>query len=321
MANAVVLKNISKRFSNPDNPQESCLVIDRINLELKEGELLTLVGPRGCGKSTILKMIAGLEHPTEGEIYVDGQIVEGMHPKARNVGLLMPENPLFNHMTVADNILFGIHHMNIPNIDSSRQFERVVTILELEDVLDQRPDQLLQEQQRRLALAMVLAPQPRVLLLDDPFAGLDAEARQQFRSETKVWQRELSISTILATHDRLEALEMGERIAILDRGRFQQIGSLRNLINRPANDFVAEFIGKESMLLGSNYHELNGNIANLESDLADDADDLIDSLTDRQKPEEFNQVELAITIKTFLGRPVRFEVSEDANGMDRYADL
>ncbi len=308
MGSPVVLKNLSKRFSSPQNPQESCLVVDRINLELKEGELLTMVGPRGCGKSTILKMIAGLEHPTEGEIYVDGQMVEGVPPKARNVGFLVPGNSLFKHMTVADNISFGFDVRNIAKKDRRRRFEQLVTIMGLEDVLDRSPDQLSQGQQRRVALARALAPRPRVLLLDDLFAGLDTAARQQIRADTMLWQRELNIPTILATHDRLEALEMGERIAILDDGRFQQIDSSRNLFRNPANAFVANFIGGGNMLPGTSNNRPNGAIGAIDADLHDQDEDPFPPTINGQQREEAGQEESAMERNTFLGRPVRIEV-------------
>lgn len=308
MGKPVVLKNLSKRFSSPHNPQESCLVVDRINLELKEGELLTMVGPRGCGKSTILKMIAGLEHPTEGEIYVDGQMVEGIPPKARKVGFLVPENPLFDHMTVADNISFGFDIRNTPNKERRRRFEQLVTIMGLEDVLDRSPDQLSQAQQRRVALARTLAPEPRVLLLDDPFAGLDTAARQQLRADTMLWQRELKIPTILATHDRFEALEMGGRIAVLSEGRFQQIDSSRNLFRNPANAFVANFIGDGTMLPGASSNRLNGAIGTIDAGLPGQAGDLFAPPIDGQQLEQDDQVESAMSSNTFLGRPIRFEV-------------
>ena len=311
MGYPVVLKNLSKRFSSPHNSQESCLVVDRINLELNEGELLTLVGPKGCGKSTILKMIAGLEHPTAGEIYVDGHMVEGIPPKARNVGFLVPENPLFEHMTVADNISFGFDIRNIPHKDRRRRFEQLVTIMGLEEVLDRSPDQLSQGQQRRVALARALAPKPRVLLLDDPFAGLDTLTRQQMRVDTKLWQRELNIPTILATHDRFEALAMGQRIAVLDDGRFQQIDSSRNLFSNPANAFVANFIGSEYMLPGASNNGVSGAVGAIDADRPNQIEDFIAIPMNEQQREHGDQVKTATASNTFLGRPIRFEVGHD----------
>ena len=313
MGYPVVLKNLSKRFSSPHNPEESCLVVDRINLELKEGELLTLVGPRGCGKSTILKMIAGLEHPTEGEIYVDGHIVDGVPPKARNVGFLVPGTALFEHMTVADNISVGFEIKKIPDKDRRRRFDQLVTLMGLEDVLDRSLDQLSKGQQRRVSLARVLAPQPRVLLLDDPFADLETSTRQQLREDTKLWQRELNIPTILATHDRFEALEMGERIAILDDGRFQQIDSCRNLFSNPANAFVAQFIGGENIFSGTPNERLSGAIGAIDADLPGQAGNLVvlpinGHRLNGQHGEEDDHVGSAMASNTFLGRPIRLEV-------------
>ena len=313
MGYPVVLKNLSKRFSSPHNPEESCLVVDRINLELKEGELLTLVGPRGCGKSTILKMIAGLEHPTEGEIYVDSHMVDGVPPQTRNVGFLVPGTALFEHMTVADNISVGFKVRKILNKDSRRHFEQLVTLMGLEDVLDRTLDQLSRVQQRRVALARVLAPQPRVLLLDDPFADLDTSARQQLREDTKLWQRVLNIPTILATQDRFEALEMGERIAILDEGRFQQIDSCWNLFSNPANAFVAHFIGSENIYSGNPDDRLNGTIGTIDAVLPGQAGNLLALSIDGNRPSGQPEAEddhsgSAFARNTFLGRPIRLEV-------------
>jgi len=294
MGNPVVLKNLSKRFLSLQNPQETCLVVDRINLELREGELLTMVGPRGCGKSTILNMIAGLEQPTEGEIYVDGHIVEGVPTKARNVGFLGPGYALFEHMTVADNISFGFDIRDLPFRIRRRRFDQIVTIMGLEDVLDCSLDQLSQGQQRLVALARILAPRPRVLLLDDPFSGLDSVDRQQLRVDAKLWQRELNIPTIWATHDRLEALEMGERIAVLDGGRFQQIDSSRNLFSNPANAFVAQFIGSENMLPKIRDKVPSGAISPLEAE--------------RKVPL---QMRSNMPGNTFLGRPIQIDVAQN----------
>ena len=311
MGNPVLLKNLSKRFSSLHDPQETCLVVDQINLELNEAELLTLVGPSGCGKSTILKMIAGLEHPTGGEIYVDGHRVEGVPPMARNVGFLVPGNALFKNMTVADNISFGFQARKISIKDRRRRLEHLVTLMGLEDLLDRSPEQLTNGQQRRVALARVLAPQPRVLLLDDPFAGLDAPARQQLRADTKLWQRELNISTILATHDRFEALEMGERIAVLDDGRFQQIDTSRNLFDNPANAFVAHFIGRENMSPITPNKGFSRATATIDAGLPSQAGNLLALPVNGRHRAEDDRVGCPIASNTFLGRPVRLEVRHD----------
>lgn len=309
MGHPVLLKNVSKLFSNPHNPRETCLAVDRINLELKEGELLTLAGPRGCGKSTVLKMIAGLEHPTEGEIYVDGLRVEGTPPSDRNVGFVVAENVLLKHLTVADNILSGLRIRKTTKRNSRRRFEQLVTLMGLEKVLDRSPDQLSGGQHRRVVLASVLASQPRVLLLDDPFAGLDPAARQQMRADTMLWQRELNIPTILATQDRIEAVELGGRIAILNDGRFQQIDTYRNLLENPANDFVSAFIGGEDTFANG---PANGPMKALNpaggAGLTVWTGDISVSPIDGTQRDEDHQVEDAEASNTFLGRPIRLEV-------------
>lgn len=292
MEKPVLLKNLSKRYSSRDRPNESRLVLDDINLELNEGELLTMIGPTGCGKSTILKMIAGLEHPTGGEIYVDGHRIEGVPPEDRNVGFLVPGSPLFEHMTVADNISFGFNFRKLTNIDRRRRFEQLVTLMGLETVLDRSPKQISKVQQRRVALASLLAPQPRVLLLDDPFSGMDTAARQQLNVDTKVWQKALNVPIILATDDRFEALDMGGRIAILNEGRFQQIDTSHILTHNPANDFVARFVGSEYFIRSTPDSSLSRDIAHISADVPIHHDESASSMANQ----------------TFLGRPIRVEV-------------
>ena len=312
MGHPVLLKNVSKLFSSPHDPREFCLAVDRINLELKEGELLILAGPRGCGKSTVLKMIAGVEHPTGGEIYVDGLRVEGIPPTDPYVGFVVPENELFKHLTVADNILCGLRIRKTTKKNSRRRFEQLVTLMGLEKVLDRSPDQLSGGQHRRVVLASVLASQPRVILLDDPFAGLDAAARQQMRADTMLWQRELNIPTILATQDRFEELEMGGRIAILNDGRFQQIDTYRNLLRNPANDFVSDFIGGANILANApasaSMQALSPASVAMDIDLPVWTSAGSVSEIDGTQRYEDDQMGGVVAGSTFLGRPIRFEI-------------
>jgi len=316
MGNPVLLKNVSKLFSRPNDPQESRLVVDRINLELKEGELLTLAGPRRSGKSTVLKMIAGLEPPTAGEIYLDGLRVKDDAPAARNVRFVVPGNTLFKHMTVADNIYCGIRVRN--GLDTNiRRLEQVISIMGLQEVLDRSPDQLSRGQHRRVVLASALASQPLVLLLDDPFAGLDESTRRELRADTMRWQQELNVPIILATHDRFEAFEMGERIAILGDGRIQQIDTYRNLLNSPANDFVSNFISGGNVLAGTSMKALSAAGGEIEGFLPDRiGHNVMLPIGGTQRLED-EQEEGAIASHTFLGRPIRLEVRQHHGYLSR----
>jgi len=242
MEYAVSLKNLSKWFASPHDPQEICLAVDRVSLEVPEGELLAIVGPSSCGKSTILRMIAGLEHPTEGEIYVAGRRVDGIPPSARNIGFMFQGYSLFKHMTVADNISFGLKVKRMPSKARNRRLEELIALMHLEGLEGRRPDQLSGAQQQRVALARTLAPRPRILLLDEPFGSLDAEVRRSLGADMRRWQRELKIPTILVTHDQSEAMALGDRVAVLNEGRFEQVDTSRQVYDNPATAFVAQFI-------------------------------------------------------------------------------
>lgn len=304
----VLLKNISKRFSTPHNPRETHLAVDSVTLALREGEFMAMVGPRGCGKSTILRLIAGLEQPTAGEIYVDGRRVDGVPARARNVGFTFQGHALFKNMTVADNISFGLKIKKVSKKDRRRRVEELVALMGLEGLGGRKPYQLSGEQQQRVALARALAPQPRILLLDEPFGALDTVVRQQLRADTKRWQRQLQIPTILVTHDYSEALELGDRVAILNAGRFEQIDTSPNICNSPANLFVANFIGRSEAsctMLEEDRSRLGHN--GQDEVLSRPRAFSIQSWGKEQQLEE-DEITGAIVSNVFLGRTVRVEV-------------
>ena len=250
MDSAVSFRNLSKRFSSPINPEETRIAVDGVTLEVEDGEFMTMVGPSGCGKSTILRMIAGLEQPTQGEIYVDSRRIDGMSPRCRDIGFMFQGYALFKHLTVADNIGFGLKVKRMGKKERRERVGELVGLMGLEGTERRKPEQLSKGQQQRVALARALAPRPRVLLLDEPFGALDATVRERLRVNTKQWQRDLNIPTILVTHDHREALEMGDRVAIMNEGRFEQVDTSQNIYNNPATRFVAQFIGKISLFAG-----------------------------------------------------------------------
>ena len=244
MQSAISLRSLTKRFVSSSNSEDGCVAVNGVDLDVGENEFLAMVGPSGCGKSTILRLIAGLEDPTAGKIYVNGQRVDLLSPQARNIGFMFQGYALFKPMTVAANIGFGLKIKGMPKKERQDRIAELVSLMGLRGLEQRKPAQLSGGQQQRVALARALAPRPRVLLLDEPFGAVDAKVRQKLRADTKKWQQELKIPTILVTHDQREALEMGDRVAIMNDGRFEQIDTPRNIYDNPASQFVARFIGR-----------------------------------------------------------------------------
>jgi ABC-type Fe3+/spermidine/putrescine transport system ATPase subunit len=308
MENTILLKNLSKQFLSPLNREESCLAVDGITLEVGEQEFLTMVGPSGCGKSTVLRMIAGLEQPTSGEIYVEGQRIDTLPPQARNVGFMFQGYALFKHMTVAENIGFGLKVKGMPKKERQRRIDELVSLMGLEGLEGRKPTQLSGGQQQRVALARALAPRPRILLLDEPFGALDAKVRQRLRADTKRWQQELKIPTILVTHDQREALELGDRVVIMNAGRFEQIDTSWNIYNYPANPFVARFIGRVNVFSTKVEANSNGLMQNAEFEILVRPEDMSIQPWDNHQSLEAGKILGTIVSYAFLGRTIRLEI-------------
>ncbi len=230
------LENVSKQFGK-------VVAVDNLNLEIKDGEFIALLGPSGCGKTTTLLMIAGIYKPTTGKIYFDDQVVNDIPPKDRNIGMVFQSYALYPHMSVFDNIAFPLKLQRRPKNEIRERVVEVAKILGIEELLDRKPSQLSGGQQQRVALARALVKEPQVFLMDEPLSNLDAKLRIQMRAELKRIQRELGVTTIYVTHDQLEAMTMADRIAVMNRGVLQQYASPEELYNKPANIFVASFIG------------------------------------------------------------------------------
>ena len=263
MENAVSLRNLSKVFLGRRYKREKHVAVDDVTLDVKRGELLAIVGPRGCGKSTILNMIAGLEKPSSGKIYVDGERIDNLPPRARNTGYMLQGNALFSHSNVFDNISFGLKLRKMPKRERQQRVEEIMSLIGLEGLESRKPHQLSEVEQQRVALARALAPEPRVLLLDEPFSRLGPKSRQSFKANIKTWQRQMKIATILVTSHQSDALELGDRVAILNAGRFEQVDTSDNISNYPASPFVASFIGN------ANRGNSNGGNANGYADRQD----------------------------------------------------
>ncbi len=237
----VILKNIKKVYDN------SKVVINNVNLEIKDKEFVVLVGASGCGKSTLLRMIAGLENISEGEIYIGDKKVNDVPPKDRDIAFVFQSYALYPHMTVRENIEFGLKMRNVPKAEIDKKVQEAAEILNLTEYLDRRPKQLSGGQRQRVALGRAIVRNPKVFLMDEPLSNLDAKLRVQMRSEIKKLHEKLQTTFIYVTHDQTEALTMGDRIVVLNNGNIQQVDSPEEVYNNPANTFVAGFIGSPQM--------------------------------------------------------------------------
>lgn len=239
---SVVLKNLVKSYDGKKN------IIDGINLEIKDKEFIVLVGSSGCGKSTILRLISGLEDITSGEILIDDKIVNNIHPKDRDIAFVFQSYALYPHMSVYDNIAFGLKMRKYDKNVIDEKVREVAKSLNLEDLLDRKPRQLSGGQRQRVALGRAIVRNPKVFLMDEPLSNLDANLRVQMRSEIKKLHQNLQTTFVYVTHDQTEALTMGDRIVILDKGKIQQVDTPEIIYNNPKNKFVAGFIGQMNFI-------------------------------------------------------------------------
>jgi spermidine/putrescine transport system ATP-binding protein len=232
----IELKQLTKRF-------EDALAVDAIDLLIKAGEFFSLLGPSGCGKTTTLRMIAGFERPTSGQIVLDHVDVAQVPPHRRNVHTVFQSYALFPHMNVFDNVAFGLHRHKVAKAEVRRSVREAIELVELAGLEKRRPNQLSGGQQQRVALARALVLRPAVLLLDEPLGALDAKIRKQLRLELKALQEEVGITFVFVTHDQEEALSMSDRIAVMNGGRIEQVGTPAEVYEDPATVFVADFLG------------------------------------------------------------------------------
>lgn len=237
----VRLEHITKRFG-------AITAVDDISLEIPEGTLLCLLGPSGCGKTTTLRMIAGFEEPTRGHIYIGQQRVDDLPPYRRPTAMVFQSYALFPHMTVYDNIAYGLRAHHVPKKELERRVRWALELLELDGQENKFPRQLSGGQQQRVALARALVIEPKVLLLDEPLSNLDAQLRVRVRAEIRALQRKLGITTIYVTHDQEEAFSISDITAVMNAGRLEQVGTPIDLYKRPRNMFVAQFVGLSNIL-------------------------------------------------------------------------
>jgi len=232
----VLLKNVTKSFGE-------VVAVNSLNLEAKDKEFVVLLGPSGCGKTTALRCIAGLETPEEGDIYIGNRLVNDLDPKERNVAMVFQSYALYPHMTVFNNLSFPLENMKVPKDEINRKVRQVAKLLEIEALLNRKPKQLSGGQQQRVALGRAIVREPQAFLMDEPLSNLDAKLRVYMRAELKKLQKELGITTVYVTHDQVEAMTMGDKIAILKDGILQQFDPPSKVYSYPSNVFVAGFVG------------------------------------------------------------------------------
>ncbi len=240
---AVELRNVTKRFGD-------VVAVDHVSLQIQDGDFFALLGPSGCGKTTTLRMIAGFEMPTEGEIYIQGEYMGDTPPFRRNTNMVFQNYALFPHMTVAKNIAFGLEMKRVPKREIRRRVDEALALVRLSGLGHRRPAQLSGGQQQRVALARALVNRPAVLLLDEPLGALDLKLRKEMQLELKKLQQQVGITFVYVTHDQGEALTMSNRIAVMHQGRVLQVGSPTEIYERPSCRFVADFIGESNFLEG-----------------------------------------------------------------------
>ena len=239
----VEFRSVTKRFG------DDTTAVDALDLEVADGELMVLVGPSGCGKSTALRMVAGLEQPTSGTIAIGDRDVAGLSPAARDIAMVFQSYALYPHMTVRKNLAFPLRRRRMPRADVARRVADVAEMLELTELLNRKPAQLSGGQRQRVAMGRALIREPVAFLLDEPLSNLDAKLRAELRAELKRLHARLETTMIFVTHDQVEAMTLGDRIAVMDRGRLQQVGTPEDIYRTPRNIFVARFVGSPAMNL------------------------------------------------------------------------
>ncbi len=246
-SSGVELLGITKRFPSLDASGETTAV-NAVDLDVRDGELVTLLGPSGCGKTTTLRMIAGFEFPSEGRIMLGGRDVASVPPNKRGISMVFQSYALFPHLTIYENVAYGLRVQRLPAATIKAKTEAVLELMQLSEMAKRYPNQVSGGQQQRIALARAIVIEPRVLLFDEPLSNLDAKLREYMRDELRKLQKRLGITSIYVTHDQAEAMAISDRVVIMDGGRIRQVGSPREIYERPESRFVANFMGKANFL-------------------------------------------------------------------------
>jgi multiple sugar transport system ATP-binding protein len=237
---SIIFQNVNKRFGNT-------LVVEDLSLQINDGEFVVLLGPSGCGKTTTLRMLAGLESVSAGDILVNAERINDVPTQQRDLAMVFQSYALYPHMTIAENIAYPLRVRKVGKDSRIDRVNRVAALLEIQSLLDRKPRQLSGGERQRVALARAIVREPRAYLMDEPLSNLDARLRVQMRGELKRLQHQLGTTTIYVTHDQAEAMTLAHRVAVMKKGKLQQFDTPLNIYNRPANRFVAEFVGSPSM--------------------------------------------------------------------------
>jgi putative spermidine/putrescine transport system ATP-binding protein len=238
------LESLRKEYGNS-------VAVDRVDIDVKDGELVSLLGPSGCGKTTTLRMVAGFIEPTAGRVMIAGQDVTRTPPYARQTGMVFQSYALFPHMSVAANVAFGLEMRKVSRAERDQRVTEALRLVRLDHLADRLPRQLSGGQQQRVALARALVINPAVFLLDEPLSNLDAKLRAEVRGEIRALQQRLGLTTLMVTHDQEEALTMSDRLVVMESGRVHQIGTAEEIYDRPADAFVADFVGRCNIIQGT----------------------------------------------------------------------
>lgn len=302
----VEVRNLAKEFTG--HAGEGVHAVNGIDLLVGDGEFMVLLGPSGCGKTTLLRMIGGLENPTGGDILIGGRLVNGLPPRARQIAMVFQSYALYPHLNVYNNIAFPLKAAGLSKEDQKRQIEWAAGVLGIDQLLKRKPRQLSGGQRQRVALARAMVRDPNVFLLDEPLSNLDAQRRASARDELQQFQRRIGTTTIYVTHDQVEAMGMGDRIAVMDQGQIRQIGTPEQIYDDPEDTFVATFLGSPPM----NLIKQNGHITGFRPEhffpreMAGNADDIVPFHFSMQREEYlgaerliYGQVEGVRTIARF----------------------
>jgi spermidine/putrescine transport system ATP-binding protein len=248
---AVEMRDVVKEFDDPGRSAEKVFAVNHVMLQIRDGEFFSLLGPSGCGKTTSLRMIAGFELPTSGEIYLHGSPTGRTPPFQRPVNTVFQNYALFPHMSIGENVAFGLQMKGVPKADIAPRVKEALEMVRLPGYENRKPKQMSGGQQQRVALARALVNRPEVLLLDEPLGALDLKLRKEMQLELKTLQREVGITFIYVTHDQEEALTMSDRIAVMNKGNMLQVGSAVEIYEEPNSRFVADFIGETNFISGT----------------------------------------------------------------------
>ncbi len=244
------LVNISKIFKDPDHPEKQVIAVENVNLEINEGEMVSFLGPSGCGKTTTLRIVSGFEVPTTGEVWLSGKMINDLPPNKRDTAMVFQSYAIFPHLSVGQNIAFGLELKGYDRKTIQEEVEKIMSIMNLTDYYNRRPDQFSGGQQQRVALARSIINRPSVLLFDEPLSNLDAKLREQMRFEIRRIQQAFKITSIYVTHDQAEAMIVSDRIVVMNEGHIMQVGTPFEIYSKPANQFVADFVGRVNTIDG-----------------------------------------------------------------------